>query len=204
MNREIRYKNITTGKLLSSIRFTRHGDALKGRSSLEAAGKWNHVAVDRHGNELPYYFSHVPMYAIRNNLPEQRHHQLPGWYESPGRAARAFQDVATREAAEGLRFADRIIPEWVLVDHRGDILNPNHDRFWRSTVPQEAGQFALWRSFGGDDFLFLKSTRTAWCKSKRGLCLFAKGRPFPRKGVNVIHTLGQGIWETWPNYSPWD
>lgn len=198
MKVRIGLKNLETGTLEGGQLFTAHSLVVSGRQYLQETGQWNHVAVDAFGNELPHYFSEEPMYTVR--------HFKGGWSamlwrDTPKKAVRAFLDARDKQgyALEPL-VGKRGGRQWCIVDHRGNLYQDGKNRFW--TAPEKAGMFALRRTWAGDDYLFANTKGETWMKSLNAVYRFVSFNSFPRKGVTVLESLGNGEWKERPEIDP--
>lgn len=201
MKVRIGLKNLLSGTLEGGQFFTAHPLVLEAREMLVAAGEWNHVAVDAFYQELPYYFSDVPMYRVRHIKGGG---QAGEWSDSPAKAVRSFFDIRDRvlgDTGEKIPLTGaRGAMLFCVINHLGSPHEEDRNRCWKA--PEAAGMFALNRSWGGDNYLYVNSRGESWFKSLRALFCFCSGRKFPRYGVTVLESIGNGTWETRPEIDP--
>lgn len=213
-NRKFQILNRDTGKVFEHSALAQHKFFTTIKAVNEFVEENQGVTFSIHdslGQELPHFFSDVPMFAIRHKMgklwvPEGAEGAM--WSKTCGRIASRFD--------RDPRLRKDIIPElkkpehWFMVDQFLREKTKAFDRFFK--VPNEAGMWGLLYNYAGNTGLVIGRTGNAWFKTLNGLKQFATNDNKmlhvekyhkqmivkQKRGYTAVRSTGHGEYELMP------
>lgn len=169
---------------------------------------------DSLGQELPHFFSDVPMFAIRHKMgklwvPEGAETAM--WSKTCGRIASRFDcDPRLRDVGKDAIPELKKPEDWIMVDQFLREKTKAFDRFFK--VPEEAGMWGLLYNYAGNKGLLVGRCGNTWFKTLNGLKQFAtndnkmlsvekyhsKLIVKQKRGFTVVRSTGHGEYELMP------
>jgi len=188
---KIGLKNLDDGTPYKRYFFTTMVNILGAREDLQDAGTWNHVAVAATGEELPYFFSDVPYYAMKH----KKGRILGPWCGDLGNVRRRFSNNPLR-LEDG--YGELLLAcNWTVIDHQHYPVHEGQRRHW--VTPEVPGLLALMYSRASHRYVYLTYNNKVWFSNMHGLRTFANQHKLPRHGVTIIESLGDGTWKKRPD-----